>query len=62
VWRRFHFATIWQYLRADWLSNRVFASYGDIVDAACEAWHKLIAQPETITFIVTREWTLTGQR
>jgi transposase len=29
---------VWQYLRANWLSNRVFDSYDAIVDAACEAW------------------------
>ena len=39
---------IWQYMRANWLSNRVFETYELIIDAACEAWRKLIAQPETI--------------
>ena len=28
---------IWQYLRANWLSNRVFEDYNAIVDAGCEA-------------------------
>ena len=28
---------IWQYLRANWLSNRVFETYDDIIDAACDA-------------------------
>ena len=42
---------IWQYLRANWLSNRVFEDYNAIVDAGCEAWNKLVAQPETITSI-----------
>jgi len=46
---------IWQYLRANWLSNRVFETYDDIIDAACQAWHKLIAQPQTITSIGMRE-------
>jgi transposase len=53
---------IWQYLRANWLSNRVFATYDDIVDAACDAWRKLIAQPATITSIGSRQWALTSQR
>ena len=39
---------IWQYLRGNWLSNLVFETYDDIIDAACDAWRKLIAQPETI--------------
>jgi transposase len=40
---------VWQYMRANWLSNRVFDDYEAIIDAACEAWQKLIAAPETIT-------------
>jgi len=52
---------IWQYLRANWLSNRVFETYEDIVDAACEAWNKLIERPETITSIGLRKWAHDGQ-
>jgi transposase len=52
---------IWQYLRANWLSNRVFDDYDVIIDAACEAWRKLLAQPNTITSIGMREWAHIGQ-
>jgi transposase len=52
---------IWQNLRANWLSNRVFETYEDIVDAACEAWNKLIEQPDTITSIGLRKWAHDGQ-
>ena len=52
---------IWQYLRANWLSNRVFADYDAIVDAGCEAWQKLIKQPETIKSIGLRKWAHMGQ-
>ncbi len=47
---------IWQYLRQTWLSNRVFETYDDIVEAACDAWRRLIAQPKTITSIGSRNW------
>jgi hypothetical protein len=53
---------VWQYLRQNWLSNRVFETYEAIVDAVCEAWRKLLAQPDTITSIATRDWTCIGQR
>ena len=53
---------IWQYLRQTWLSNRVFDTYDDIIDAACDAWRRLIAQPGTITSIGSREWARPGQR
>jgi hypothetical protein len=33
---------IWQFLRANWLSNRIFKSFDDIVDHCCDAWNKLI--------------------
>lgn len=47
---------IWQYLRQNWLSNRVFEDYDAIVEAGCEAWNKLINQPETIMSIGLRDW------
>jgi transposase len=52
---------IWQYLRANWLSNRVFETYDDIIDAACEAWRKLTDQHQTITSIGMREWAHVSQ-
>ena len=47
---------IWAYLRGNKLSNRVFASYEAIVDACCDAWNWLTAQPDRITIIGTRSW------
>jgi DDE superfamily endonuclease len=52
---------IWQYLRQTYLSNRVFATYADIVDAACSAWNKQKAETGRITSIATRTWTAIGQ-
>jgi transposase len=52
---------IWQYLRQNYLSNRVFATYTDIIDATCAAWNKLLAEPGRITSIATRKWASTGQ-
>ena len=50
-----------QHLRQNWLANTVFEDYNAIVDAACAAWRKLIAQPETITSIGMRNWAHVGQ-
>ena len=52
---------IWQYMRANWLSNRIFETYDDIIEAACEAWKKLGAIPDTIKSIGMRDWAHTGQ-
>ena len=36
---------VWQFMRDNRLSNRVFTSYTDIVDHCCYAWNKLVEQP-----------------
>ena len=36
---------VWQFMRDNWLSNRVFTCYDNLVDHCCDAWNKLIAQP-----------------
>ena len=33
---------VWQFMRDNWLSNRVFNSHDDIVDHCCDAWNKLV--------------------
>jgi hypothetical protein len=38
-------------MRANWLSNRVFKSFDDIVDHCCFAWNTLIDQPWKIMSI-----------
>jgi hypothetical protein len=52
---------IWQSLRQTWLSSRVFDTYEAVVEAACEAWRNLLAQPATITSIGLRDWAHVGQ-
>ncbi len=49
---------VWQYLRQNHLSNRVFPEYNDIVDACCNAWNDLIATPERIASISHRKWAV----
>lgn len=52
---------IWQYLRQNWLSNRVFEDFNAILDAGCEAWNRLMAMPDTIRSIGWRDWAHTGR-
>ena len=51
---------IWQFLRDNWLSNRIFKSYDDIVALCCEAWNKLIQQPWKIMSIGHRKWPMSS--
>ena len=47
---------VWQFLRENWLSNRIFPSYEVILDHCCAAWNKLIEQPWRIMSIGLRDW------
>jgi hypothetical protein len=47
---------IWQYMRDNWLSNRVFKSYDDIVDHRCYAWNMPVDRPWKIMSIGLRQW------
>jgi transposase len=47
---------IWQFVRENWLSNRVFGGYKEILDHCCEAWNRLIDQPWIIMSIGLRQW------
>ncbi len=47
---------IWEFMCDNWLSNRQFKSYDQIVALCCEAWNKLIDQPWKIMSIGRRKW------
>lgn len=47
---------IWQFMRDNWLSNRVFENYDQIVALCCEAWNKLVDQPWRIMSTGSRDW------
>jgi len=48
---------VWQFMRDNWLSNRVFLNADDLVDHCCDAWNKLEEQPWRIMSIGLRDWT-----
>jgi transposase len=47
---------VWQFMRDNWLSSRIFRSYDDILDHCCGAWNKLIDQPWRIMSLGLRDW------
>jgi transposase len=47
---------VWQFMRGNWLSNRVFASYDALLDHCCDAWNRLVDQPWLIMSIGLRDW------
>ena len=48
--------TIWQFMGDNWLSNRIFTSYADILDHCCLTWNQLTEQPWKIMSIGLRDW------
>jgi hypothetical protein len=48
-------------MRQNWLSNRVFKSFDDILDHRCHARNMLIDQPWKIMSIAHRDWACVGQ-
>jgi len=48
--------SIWQYMRDNWFSSRIFASCEDILDYCCFNWNKLIERSWLIMSIGTRRW------
>src|SRR6187399_331163 len=51
---------IWLFLRQNFLSHRIWNSYEEIVDACCAAWNALMAMPERIVSIASRDWAKVG--
>ena len=47
---------VWQFVRDNWLSNRVFTSYEDVLDHCCTAWNRIVDQPWRIMSIGLRDW------
>jgi hypothetical protein len=47
---------VWQFMRDNWLSNRVFTSYDNLVDHCCDAWNRLVDQPWRIMSLGLRDW------
>jgi transposase len=47
---------VWEFLRGNLLSHRVWASYDDILEACRDAWNKLMQMPDRIASITRRPW------
>jgi transposase len=49
---------VWQWIKAKYLSNRVFASLDEILDAAVLAWNKFAENPTLVKSITSRDWAI----
>ncbi len=47
---------VWRYLRDRHLSHRVLAGYGAVLDAACQAWNAVRAEPGRLRSLTAFPW------
>jgi DDE superfamily endonuclease len=47
---------VWQYLRDRHLSHRVLAGYEAVLDAACQAWNAVCAEPDRLRSLTSFPW------
>ena len=47
---------VWQYLRDRWLSHLVLPDYRAVLDAACDAWSALCAEPGRLRSLTCFPW------
>jgi len=47
---------IWEYIRANYLSHKVYATAQDVVEACCNAWNSLVDEVGRIRSIASRNW------
>lgn len=46
----------WQHLKDRWLSNRVFETLDDVVQACCDAWNAALAKIGTVSSVCACSW------
>lgn len=47
---------LWEYLRGNLLSFRIWDTYEAILDDCCTAWNALVANRDRLVSITTRDW------
>ena len=47
---------VWEYLRGNKLSARVWPDYPSIVDTCCEVWNEFLRDTARIVSVTSRDW------
>ena len=47
---------VWLYLRERFLSLRLFETTDAIIDACCDAWNRLTAEPDRLKSLCAHSW------
>jgi transposase len=47
---------LWQFMRKNILSHRLFASLDHIIDVCCDAWNRILAEPGRIRSTCGYRW------
>lgn len=49
---------VWEGMRDEYLANRCYENYEEIVDVCCESWNAFTDQPNKIKQLCTRSWAI----
>ena len=49
---------VWQVLRDNWLANRCFTGYDEIVEVCCEAWNWFVDTSNHVKQLCSRSWAV----
>lgn len=47
---------LWQHLKDNWLSDRIFQDLDAVVTACCDAWNAALAETGTIRSVCSTGW------
>ena len=47
---------LWEFLRSNYLSHKVYQTVDDVIDACCRAWNSVVSEAGRIRSICTRLW------
>lgn len=47
---------VWEGMRDEYLANRCYESYEEIVDVCCESWNAFTEEPNKIKQLCSRSW------
>lgn len=47
---------VWEFLRSNYLSHKIYQTIDDVIDACCRAWNSVIGEAGRIRSICTRSW------
>lgn len=49
---------LWEFMRSNYLSHKVYKAMNDVIDACCRAWNAVVSKVDEIRSICSRKWAM----